>query len=70
MPYSKSTVTPEWIPVTDAAGILSCDPRTLIRMIKRGELEVRVMPFGKSARVHRGDFDREIAKRVSIGLSA
>lgn len=70
MPYSKPRIEPEWLPVTDAAGILSCDPRTLIRMINRGEMTVRIMPFGKSARVHRGDFDREIAKRVSVGVSA
>lgn len=70
MPYSKPAVQSEWMRITDAAGLLDCDPRTLIRMINRGEMDVRVMPFGKSARVHRGDFDRELAKRVSLGVSA
>ena len=70
MPYSKTDVQPEWMRITDAAGLLDCDPRTLIRMINRGELEVRIIPLGKSARVHREDFDRELAKRASLGMSA
>lgn len=70
MPYSKPAVEPDWMRITEAAVKLDCDPRTLIAMISRGELNVRAMRFGSSARIHRGDFDRELAKRVSVGVSA
>jgi excisionase family DNA binding protein len=70
MPYSKPIVQADWIRVTEAAALVDCDPRTLIRMINRGEMNVRAMRFGNTARIHRGDFDRELNKRVSVGVSA
>lgn len=71
MPYSKADdIKSDWMRITKAAAMLDCDPRTLIRMINRGELSVRTMRFGGSARVHRKDFGRELAKRISVGVSA
>lgn len=72
MPYSKpkSTVPPEWMKVTEAAAELGCDPRTVISMIKRGELKVRAMHFGLVPRIHRGDWKAELERRIAAGVGA
>ena len=70
MPYSKPVITPEWIKVTEVAVVLDCDPRTVIRMIKRGELNVRAVEFGKTARIHRGDWNAELERRRVVAASA
>lgn len=71
MPYHKPVLTPEWIRVTEVAAALDCDPRTVIRMIERGELKVRAIDFGKTARVHLGDWQAELERRrIPVGASA
>lgn len=70
MAYHKPILTPDWMRLSEAAARLDCDPRTLAAMINRGDLNVRAMRFDGTPRVNRGDFEREIAKRVSLGVSA
>lgn len=70
MPYNRPILTPDWMRVTEAAAHLGCDPRTVLAMINRGELKIRVMPFGRVRRLHRKDFDREMSKFNSLGVSA
>ncbi|QLJ06703.1 helix-turn-helix domain-containing protein (plasmid) [Streptomyces sp. NEAU-sy36] len=70
MPYSKPNTESEWIKVTEVAATLGCDPRTVIRMIKRGDLKVRAIEFGLAPRVHRGDWQAELDRRIAAGVSA
>ena len=70
MPYNKPDIEPEWIKVTEAAAVLGCDPRTVIRMIKRGDLKVRAIDFGLTPRIHRGDWKAELDRRIAAGVSA
>lgn len=70
MAYSKPDIAPEWMKVTEAAAILGCDPRTIIRMIKRGELKVRAIEFGLAPRIHRGDWQAELERRIAAGVGA
>jgi excisionase family DNA binding protein len=60
----------EWMRVTEAAALLDCDPRTVISMIRRGELKVRAMQFGLVPRIHRGDWQAEIERRVAAGVGS
>lgn len=70
MPYTKPEVDPEWIKATEVAATLDVDPRTVIRMIRRGDLKVRAIQFGKAVRIHRDDWNAELERRkvVSVGL--
>lgn len=70
MPYNRPILTPDWMRVTEAAAHLGCDSRTVLAMVSRGELKVRVMPFGRIRRINRKDFDREMSKLNSLGVSA
>lgn len=70
MPYSKPDIQPEWMKVTEAAAVLGCDPRTVIRMIQRGELKVRAIDFGLAPRIHRGDWQEEIDRRIAAGVGS
>lgn len=70
MAYRKPVLAPDWIRLSEAAGRLGCDPRTVTAMINRGELKVRALRFNGGARVNREDFDRELAKLGSLDVSA
>jgi predicted site-specific integrase-resolvase len=71
MPYRKTDPgTTEWIKLNDAAAVIGCDPRTLRAMIRDGRLKVRAMNFDKTTRIHRGDWQAELARRVEAGISA
>lgn len=70
MPYSKPNVAPEWMKVNEAAAVLDIDPRTVIRMIRRGELNVRAIEIGNAVRIHRGDWQTELERRNLAAASA
>jgi predicted site-specific integrase-resolvase len=71
MPYSTSSNTEtEWIKVTQAAAVIGINPRTIRTMLKDGRLKVRTMQFDQATRIHRGDWEKELAKRVSEPVSA
>jgi predicted site-specific integrase-resolvase len=71
MPYSPSSTTEsEWIKVTQAAAVIGVDPRTIKAMLRDGRLKVRTMQFDQATRIHRADWEKELAKRVSEPVSA
>ncbi|RIH58191.1 DNA-binding protein [Streptomyces sp. SHP22-7] len=71
MPYSRPAVTPEWVRITQVAAVLGVDPRTVIRMLKRGDLKnVRAIELGKSVWVHRADWQAELERRQIVAASA
>ncbi|MGV9227598.1 helix-turn-helix domain-containing protein [Streptomyces albogriseolus] len=70
MPYEKPEITPEWMKATEVAAVLGVDPRTVIRMIKRGDLKVRALEIGKSVRVHREDWQAEMERRRVVPADA
>lgn len=70
MSQKEPDVAPEWMRVTEAAAILDCDPRTVIAMIRRGELNVRTMQLGLASRIHRGDWQAELERRIAVGVGA
>jgi predicted site-specific integrase-resolvase len=71
MPYSTpSHIKPEWIKVTEAAAVIGVDPRTLKTMLRDGRLKVRTMQFDLATRIHRGDWEGELAKRIKAPVSA
>ncbi|MGW8703180.1 helix-turn-helix domain-containing protein [Streptomyces eurythermus] len=51
------------------AAYLGRDPRTVVRMIQRGDLTVRTMVFGRTIRLHRGDLAEALnrARKAAIG---
>lgn len=66
MPYSKpANIAAEWMKVNEAAAVLDVHPRTVVRMVRRGELNVRAMEFGNAVRIHRGDWQAELERRMS-----
>jgi predicted site-specific integrase-resolvase len=70
MPYAKpDPEAAEWMKLSDAAGRIAVDPRTLISMIRDGRLDVRVMRFDTTTRIHKADFEREIKKRIEVGAA-
>ena len=70
MPYSTSGTQSEWIKVTSAAAVIGVNPRTLKAMIRDGRVKVRTMQFDQATRIHRGDWEAELAKRISAPVSA
>ena len=71
MPYSKAAHTePEYMRLSEAAARLDVGPRTVLAMIRDGRLPVRAMNFKTLNLIHREDFEREIAKRLEVGVSA
>lgn len=70
MPYNKTAVKPEWMKVNEAAAAIGVDPRTVIRMIRRGELKVRALEFGNATRIHRGDWQAELDRRTAALVGA
>ncbi|WP_399559039.1 hypothetical protein OIA45_49200 (plasmid) [Streptomyces chartreusis] len=71
MPHAtSSSVQPEWIKVTSAAATIGIHPRTLRAMISDGRLKVRTIQFDQATRIHRGDWETELAKRTSAPVSA
>lgn len=71
MPYSKrADIAAEWMKVNEVAAVLEVHPRTVVRMVRRGELNVRVVEFGKVVRLHRGDWQQELERRISAPASA
>jgi len=70
MPYSSPSNSPsEWLKVTEAAAVIGIDPRTLKAMLRDGRLQVRTMQFDLATRIHRGDWEAELAKRISPPVS-
>lgn len=70
MPYSTPPhVQAEWIKVTEAAAVIGIDPRTLKAMIRDGRLRVRTMQFDLATRIHRGDWETELARRIKQPVS-
>lgn len=66
MPYSSPSNSPsEWLKVTEAAAVIGIDPRTLKAMLRDGRLKVRTMHFDLATRIHRGDWEAELAKRIT-----
>ncbi|PSK47995.1 hypothetical protein B0E38_06472 [Streptomyces sp. 111WW2] len=71
MPYSSPSNSPsEWLKVTEAAAVIGIDPRTLKAMLRDGRLKVRTMQFDLATRIHRGDWEAELAKRITPPVSA
>lgn len=70
MPYSTpSSIEAEWMKVTEAAALIGVDPRTVKAMIRDGRLKVRAMQFDLATRIHRGDWDAELERRVTAFAS-
>jgi excisionase family DNA binding protein len=65
MPYSKPEISPEWMKVNEVAAVIGVDPRTVVRMIKRGEMNVRAIEFGGAVRIHRNDWETELERRAA-----
>jgi predicted site-specific integrase-resolvase len=66
MPYSTPTdIESEWMKVTEAAAVIGVDPRTVKAMIRDGRLKVRAMQFDLATRIHRGDWEAELQRRVT-----
>lgn len=71
MPYSKQAdIASEWMKPSEVAAVLEVHPRTVVRMIRRGELQVRAIEFGKAVRIHRGDWKTELERRQIVAASA
>jgi predicted DNA-binding protein (UPF0251 family) len=72
MPYSTpSDIEAEWMKVTEAAAQIGVDPRTLKAMLRDGRLKtVRAMQFDLATRIHRGDWEAEIQRRVTAYSTA
>lgn len=70
MPYAVPNIAPDWIRITKAAAQLGCSPGTVMNMLRDGRLKVRVIRFESFIRLNREDFEKELAKRVTAGLSA
>ncbi len=70
MPYSTTShVQSDWIKVTEAAAVIGINPRTLKAMLRDGRLQVRTMQFDLATRIHRGDWEAELAKRITPPVS-
>jgi hypothetical protein len=67
MPYSTpADVEAEWMKVTEAAAQIGVDPRTVKAMLRDGRLEgVRAMQFDLATRIHRGDWQAELERRMA-----
>lgn len=70
MQEDTGSTKPEWIKVTSAAAVIGIHPRTLKAMIRDGRVRVRTMQFDQATRIHRGDWESELAKRISAPVSA
>lgn len=71
MPYSSPSNSPsEWLKVTEAAAVIGIDPRTLKAMLRDGRLKVRTMQFDLATRIHRGDWEAELKKRITPPVGA
>lgn len=61
MPYrSYPLITPDWMPVSEAAARLGCTPQTVLARIRRGDLNVRMVRFDRAHRLHRADFAKAL----------
>jgi len=70
MPYSTpSGIEAEWMKVTEAAALIGVDPRTVKAMIRDGRLKVRAMQFDLATRIHRGDWQAELERRMKTFAS-
>jgi hypothetical protein len=71
MPYSSpSNSQSEWLKVTEAAAVIGIDPRTLKAMLRDGRLKVRTIQFDLATRIHRGDWEAELEKRITPPVGA
>jgi len=70
MPYNKPDRSPEWVKVSEIAFALGVDPRTVLRMIRRSELNVRAMKLDKGYLVHREDWQAEMERRRVVPVGA
>ncbi|MFJ1536357.1 hypothetical protein ACIOFV_50140 [Streptomyces mirabilis] len=50
--------------VTEAAAVIGVDPRTVKAMLRDGRLKVRAIQFDLATRIHRGDWDAELERRM------
>lgn len=65
----KVMYTPEWMPLKEAAARLSCDRKTILARLTRGDLNVRIIRLNTAMRVHRGDFE-EALRAMAISSSS
>jgi hypothetical protein len=66
MPYSTPAgIESEWMKVTEVAAVIGVDPRTVKAMLRDGRLNVRAMQFDLATRIHRGDWEAELQRRVA-----
>jgi predicted site-specific integrase-resolvase len=66
MPYSTPVgLEAEWMKVTEAAAQIGVDPRTVKTMLRDGRLNVRAMQFDLATRIHRGDWEAELERRMN-----
>lgn len=66
----STTKVSEWITVPEAAALLGVHPRTIKNMMSDGRLQVRTMHLSRNTRIHRGDWETELAKRIRVPASA
>lgn len=63
-------IASEWIKVSTAAAEIGINPRTLKNMLEDGRLQVRTLRLDRSTRIHREDWETELAKRIRVPVSA
>jgi hypothetical protein len=62
--------TPDWMTLKEASTKLSCDPKTVINRIRRGDLPVRVIRLDRVVRLNRKDFAQALDALAVMGRSA
>ena len=62
--------TAEWLGVPEAAAQLGVSPRTIKNWLADGRLRVRTMHLSRNTRIHRQDWENELAKAIHTPVSA
>lgn len=70
MPYAKPDIAPEWVKISEVAATLGVDQRTVVRMIRRGDMKVRSVKLDRVHLIHRDDWHDELHRRIEVGVGA
>jgi excisionase family DNA binding protein len=70
MSHDKPEITPEWVKASEVAAVLGIDSRTVVRMIRRSELNMRALRLDKGYLIHREDWQAELERRRVVPADA